>query len=80
MKHIVNCETGELTLVEPTAEELAEAEANRIKTEEEDAQIEADKAEALAKKVLAEAKLAALGLTAEDLKALGLQHNLEGLC
>jgi hypothetical protein len=72
MKHIVNCETGELTLVEPTAEELAEAEANRIKTEEEDAQIEADKAEALAKKVLAEAKLAALGLTAEDLKALGL--------
>jgi hypothetical protein len=72
MKHIVNCETGELTLVEPTAEELAEAEANRIKTEEEDAQIEADKAEALAKKVLAEAKLAALGLSSDDLRALGL--------
>jgi hypothetical protein len=72
MNHIINCENGELTLVEPTAQELAEAEANRIKTEQQDAQIEADKAEALAKKVLAEAKLAALGLTAEDLKALGL--------
>ena len=72
MKHIVNCETGELTLVEPTAKELAEAEANRIKTEEEDARIEAEKAEAIAKKAAAEAKLAALGLTADDLKALGL--------
>ena len=72
MKHIVNCETGELTLVEPTAEELAEAEANRIKTEEEDARIEAERAEAVAKKTAAEAKLAALGLDADDLKALGL--------
>jgi hypothetical protein len=72
MNHIINCENGELTLVEPTAQELAEAEANRIKTEQQDAQIEADKAEALAKKVLAEAKLAALGLSSDDLRALGL--------
>ena len=34
--------------------------------------IEADKAEAAAKKATAEAKLAALGLDADDLKALGL--------
>ena len=37
------------------------------------AQAELDKA---AKKAAAEAKLAALGLDADDLKALGLQHNL----
>ena len=72
MNHIIDCETGELTLVEPTAKELAEAEANRIKTEEQDARIEADKAQAAAKKATAEAKLAALGLNADDLKALGL--------
>lgn len=36
------------------------------------AKIEADKVEADAKKKTAEAKLAALGLTADDLKALGL--------
>ena len=72
MNHIINCETGELTLVEPTTQELAEAEANRIKTEEQDARIEAEKAEAVAKKTAAEAKLAALGLDADDLKALGL--------
>jgi hypothetical protein len=36
------------------------------------AKIEADKAEAAAKKEAAEAKLAALGLDADDLKALGL--------
>ncbi len=37
-----------------------------------EAQVEADKAQAAAKKEAAEAKLAALGLTADDLKALGL--------
>ena len=36
------------------------------------AKVEADKAEATAKKASAEAKLVALGLTADDLKALGL--------
>ena len=39
------------------------------------AKIEADKAEAAAKKAAAEAKLAALGLTSDDLKALGLGGN-----
>ena len=36
------------------------------------AKVETDKAEAAAKKAAAEAKLAALGLTTDDLKALGL--------
>ena len=36
------------------------------------AKLEADKADAVAKKAAAEAKLAALGLDADDLKALGL--------
>ena len=36
------------------------------------AKIEADQIEAAAKKAAAEAKLAALGLTADDLRALGL--------
>ena len=40
------------------------------------AKVESDKTEAAAKKAVAEAKLAALGLTPDDLKALGLQHNL----
>jgi hypothetical protein len=39
------------------------------------AKIEADKADAVAKKEAAQAKLAALGLTADDLKALGLGGN-----
>lgn len=39
------------------------------------AKVEADKEEAAAKKAAAEAKLAALGLTADDLKALGLGGN-----
>ena len=37
-----------------------------------EAKVEADKAEAIAKKESAQAKLAALGLTADDLMALGL--------
>lgn len=36
------------------------------------AKVEADKAEATAKKASAETKLVALGLTSDDLKALGL--------
>ena len=40
------------------------------------AKLEADKVEAEAKRQAAEAKLAALGLTSEDLKALGLAQSL----
>jgi len=51
-----------------TAEEIAQIEAHQ-------AEVEAIKAEAEAKaeaKITAQAKLAALGLTVEDLQALGL--------
>ena len=50
----------------PTLQELEEA---LLKVEEQEAKAEADKA---AKKAAAEAKLAALGLDPDDLKALGL--------
>ena len=50
----------------------AEFEAAFAKVDEIKAQAEA---EAVAKKAAAEAKLAALGLTADDLKALGLGGN-----
>jgi hypothetical protein len=51
---------------QPTDEEIAEG---LIAYK---AKLEADKVDKAAKKASAEAKLAALGLTAEDLKALGL--------
>lgn len=51
---------------EPTADEI---EAGWISYQ---AKVKADKANELAKKAAAEAKLVALGLTVEDLKALGL--------
>ena len=69
-KVIVDCSTGEQTVVPLTAEEIAEleaaaqeAEAQRLVTEQE----AAAKAEA---KAAAEAKLAALGLTADEIAAL----------
>jgi hypothetical protein len=59
-----NVETGEIAEIELTEQEIAEL--------NDDGGIAAKKqAEALAKEA-AEAKLAALGLTADDLKALGL--------
>ena len=51
---------------EPTQDEIK---AGWISYE---AKVKADKASELAKKAAAEAKLVALGLTVEDLKALGL--------
>lgn len=50
----------------PTLEELEEA---LLKVQEQEAKAEADK---LSKKAAAESKLEALGLTADDLRALGL--------
>jgi hypothetical protein len=51
-----------------TAEEIAQIEAHQVEVEAIQAEVEA-KAQA---KVAAQAKLAALGLTVEDLQALGL--------
>jgi hypothetical protein len=65
---IHNAETNEVIEREMKADELAQWETSRAAAAAE-AQI---KAEAAAQKAAAQAKLAALGLTADDLKALGL--------
>lgn len=68
---IINIETGEVTWRDYSTEEIAEVEAAQAqasaKTEQEVAR--------LAAKETAQAKLAALGLTTDDLKALGLGGN-----
>ena len=69
-KLIVNCETGEQTEVELTAEEIAQAEADAAQAAAERQAREAEEAAAAAAKASAEAKLAALGLTAEEIAAL----------
>jgi len=69
-KLIVNCETGEETILELTDAEIAELETLRTQAEEREA---AENAALLAKaeaKASAEAKLAALGLTPEEIAAL----------
>jgi len=72
MKKIINCETGEETLVPLSDEDLSQQaidEANSAAAKAiADAEAEA-KAQA---KATAQAKLAALGLTVADLEALGL--------
>lgn len=68
MKRVINCETGEETLVPFTEEELAQQAIDQAEAEKAQAEAEA-KAEARAQ---AQAKLAALGLTTDDLRALGL--------
>jgi len=65
---IVNLETGKETVREMNDEEFANYQSDVARYE---AKIKAQ-AEAEAAKVAAKAKLAALGLTADDLKALGL--------
>lgn len=65
-------ETGKITKVNLTSEELAELEIKEAAAKD----AAKKEVEAFAKiqsaKAAAEAKLAALGLTADDLKALGL--------
>jgi hypothetical protein len=69
-KLIINCETGEQTEVELTAEEIAQREADAAAYAEQKAAEEAE-AEAVAEaKASANAKLAALGLTEEEIAAL----------
>ena len=65
---IVNSETGEEIIRDMEAEELAQYNADKATKAVEVAAL----AEAEAAKEAAQAKLAALGLTADDLKALGL--------
>lgn len=65
---IHNVETGEISQREMTAEELAQ----RKNDLEAQLLFLAQEAEAKAAKEAAQAKLAGLGLTTDDLKALGL--------
>lgn len=69
----VNCSTGEVTERPLTAEEIAQREADAAafaaqKAEEEETQAAVAKA-----KASAEAKLAAIGLTADEIAALSKQ-------
>lgn len=64
---IVDCSTGEQTIRELTADEVAQRKAE---AEAFAAEAAAREAEAAAAKVAVESKLAALGLTADDLKVL----------
>jgi uncharacterized small protein (DUF1192 family) len=68
----VNVETGEETLIDLTADEIAAFELGVKALEDETANIKAKIKSDEETKAAAEAKLAVLGLTAEDLKALGL--------
>ena len=65
---IVNAETGEEIIRDANAEELAQMEIDAANSQARKAEAEA-KAQA---KATAEGKLAALGLTIDDLRALGL--------
>ena len=73
IEKIINIQTGEETIVENelSTDELAYIKAFQL-AEKKKADERAEKA---ANRASAEAKLAALGLTADDLKALGLGGN-----
>lgn len=63
----INCTTGEETVIELTAEEIAQLESDRLKAEQDRANREAEAAaKAAAKAAIAER----LGLTAEELATL----------
>lgn len=66
----VNCTTGEETIIELTDEEIADLEQRRLDWEAEQEQKRIEAEAKAAAKVSAEAKLAALGLTAEEIAAL----------
>ena len=69
-KVIVDCSTGEQTIVPLTADEIADLETARVAAEEERIAAEAEAAQVAAAKASAESKLAALGLSADEIAAL----------
>ena len=69
-KIIVDCTTGVVAEVPLTGEEIAQREADVAAFAAAEAEREAAEAEALAAKESAQSKLAALGLTAEEIAAL----------
>ena len=69
-KVIVDCATGESTIVPLTAEELAQRETDRLAYEAQEAtRLAAEEAKAVAQ-ASAISKLTALGLTADEIAAL----------
>jgi hypothetical protein len=66
----INCTTGEVTERPLTAEEIASNEAAAAQAAAEAHEAEAEAAAVAEAKANAEAKLAALGLTAEEIAAL----------
>ena len=66
----VNCETGQVTERDLTAEEIAQRAAEAAAATTQKAEEDAAEAAKAAAKASAEAKLAALGLTAEEIAAL----------
>jgi hypothetical protein len=69
-KVIVDCSTGESTIVPLTAEEIAQRETDRLAYEaQEAARLAAEEAKEAAK-ASANAKLTALGLTADEIAAI----------
>jgi hypothetical protein len=69
-KIVVNCETGETTVVTLTSEEIAQREADAAAFAAAEAERVAAEEAAQAAKESAQAKLAALGLTADEIAAL----------
>jgi len=69
-KIVVDCSTGVEEIIELTDQEIADMEAAAVEAEARRAEEEAAKAAAEAAKESARAKLAALGLTADEIAAL----------
>jgi hypothetical protein len=69
-KVVVNCTTGVTEVLPLTAQEIADMETARVAAEDQRAAAEAEAAVVAAAKASAQAKLAALGLTAEEIAAL----------
>jgi hypothetical protein len=69
-KIVVDCSTGEQTVVPLTAEEIAQRETDAAAYAAEKAIQEAEAAAKATAKASAESKLAALGLTADEIAAL----------
>ena len=69
-KLIVDCSTGEQTVVELTDEEIAQLEADRAAAEAQRAEQEAAEQAKADAKAAALAKLTALGLTEDEAKAI----------
>ena len=70
-KLVINCTTNETTIVELTAEEVAQREVDAAAYAIEQAEQEAIEEAKANAKLSAQAKLAALGLSAEEIAALG---------